>query len=85
MANRRRSTHAWAQVYLPRHGWIDFDPTSGTVGKRGLVTVAVVRDPRCAPAARAPSSGPRRIHLGMEVHVECQASGIADLSIGEQA
>src|SRR5580692_4117767 len=39
----RRSTHAWAQIYLPGIGWIDFDPTSGSVGNIGLVTVAVVR------------------------------------------
>jgi transglutaminase-like putative cysteine protease len=33
---------------LPGTGWIDFDSTSGSVGKIGLVTVAVVRDPQHA-------------------------------------
>jgi transglutaminase-like putative cysteine protease len=28
------ATHAGLQVYLPGAGWIDFDPTSGTVGNR---------------------------------------------------
>jgi transglutaminase-like putative cysteine protease len=41
----RGSTHAWAQIYLPGIGWIDFDPTRGSVGNIGLVKVAVVRDP----------------------------------------
>src|SRR6202035_3073011 len=27
----RGSTHAWTQIYLPRTGWIDFDPTIGSV------------------------------------------------------
>jgi transglutaminase-like putative cysteine protease len=31
------NTHAWAQVYLPGPGWVDFDPSSGIVGNRDLV------------------------------------------------
>ncbi len=50
----RGSTHAWAQIYLPGAGWIDFDPTSGSVGNIGLVTVATVPDPRHAIPLPAP-------------------------------
>lgn len=39
------STHAWAQVYIPGAGWMEFDPTNGIVGNRDLIRVAVARDP----------------------------------------
>jgi transglutaminase-like putative cysteine protease len=65
----RGSTHAWAQVYVPRTGWIDFDPTSGSVGKAGLVTVAVVCDPRDALPLHGTFIGGASDHLGMEVQV----------------
>ncbi len=65
----RGSTHAWAQIYLPRAGWIDFDPTSGNVGQTGLVTVAVVRDPIQAIPLHGTFVGSASDHLGMEVEV----------------
>ena len=65
----RGSTHAWAQIYLPGTGWIDFDPTSGSVGKIGLVTVAVVRDPHHAIPLHGTFIGFPSDHLGMEVQV----------------
>ena len=65
----RGSTHAWTQVYLPGTGWIDFDPTTGSVGKIGLVTVAVVRDPHHAIPLHGTFTGFPSDHLGMEVQV----------------
>jgi transglutaminase-like putative cysteine protease len=63
------STHAWAQIYLPSAGWIDFDPTRGSVGTIGLVTVAVVRDPRHATPLHGTFIGFPSDHLVMEVQV----------------
>jgi transglutaminase-like putative cysteine protease len=65
----RGSTHAWAQIYLPGAGWIDFDPTSGGVGNVDLVTVAVVPDPRQAIPLHGTYVGFPSDHLGMEVQV----------------
>lgn len=38
------NTHAWVRVYLPGSGWVEFDPTNGIVGSRGLIRVAIARD-----------------------------------------
>jgi transglutaminase-like putative cysteine protease len=63
------ATHAWAQVYLPAMGWIDFDPTSGSAGASGLITVAVVQDPDHALPLHGTYFGGATDHLGMDVHV----------------
>ncbi len=64
------NTHAWLQVYLPGAGWVDFDPTNGIVGSRGLIRVAVVRDPAMAIPLSGSWTGASGDCLGMDVSVE---------------
>jgi len=66
---------AWAEIYLPGVGWIDFDPTRASVGTTGLVTVAVVRDPRHAIPLHGAYIGLASDFLAMEVHVRSRPLG----------
>jgi transglutaminase-like putative cysteine protease len=72
------ATHAWAQIYLPAAGWIDFDPTTGSVGKKNLVVVAVVRDPNHAIPLHGTFIGFPSDPAGMEVTVSVH-SGTPEL------
>ena len=44
-ANVRGSgaTHAWCEVFLPDHGWLEFDPTNALVESSSLIRVAAAR------------------------------------------
>lgn len=64
------NTHAWVRVFLPGSGWIEFDPTNGIVGSRGLVRVAVARDPYQAVPLSGSWSGFPASYIGMDVAVE---------------
>lgn len=37
-------THAWARIFLPGCGWVDFDPTNGLIPRDGHITIAYGRD-----------------------------------------
>jgi transglutaminase-like putative cysteine protease len=42
----RGSTHAWAEIYLPEHGWTGFDPSIGKRVGPGNIAVGVSHHPR---------------------------------------
>lgn len=67
------STHAWADVFLPGVGWIEFDPTNRIVAGRNLLRVAVTRTQTQALPVSGVFSGPGAF-LGMEVAVSVQRS-----------
>jgi len=68
------STHAWADVFIPGAGWIEFDPTNRIVAGRNLVRVATTR----TPSQAVPVSGTYRhdgaAFLGMDVQVSVTRS-----------
>ena len=67
------ATHAWAQIYLPGAGWVEFDPTNALVGGRNLIRVAVARDPSQAIPLGGSFTGASNDYLGMTVEVAITA------------
>ena len=64
------STHAWVRVFLPGSGWLEFDPTNGICGNRGLIRVAITRDPSQATPLSGTWTGIRNSQLDMDVDVK---------------
>jgi transglutaminase-like putative cysteine protease len=70
------ATHAWAEVYLPGAGWIEFDPTNGLVAGENLIRVAVTRDPSQAlPISGSYAGG--GAFVGMDVEVTVKADTLS--------
>jgi transglutaminase-like putative cysteine protease len=67
------ATHAWADIYLPGAGWIEFDPTNGTIAADNLIRVAVTRDPSQAVPVAGGFTGMLGDYLGMTVDVSVRA------------
>jgi transglutaminase-like putative cysteine protease len=71
------ATHAWAEIFLPGAGWVEFDPTNGLIAAENLLRVAVTRDPSQAVPIGGSYVGTPSDYLGMEVEVTVHAEGDA--------
>jgi len=68
------ATHAWAEIYLPGAGWVEFDPTNALVAGENLIRVAVTRDPaQAVPIGGTFAALDGAKPLGMEVEVTVKA------------
>jgi transglutaminase-like putative cysteine protease len=68
------ATHAWADVYLPGAGWVEYDPTNGLIAGDNLIRVAVTRDPSQAIPVAGTFDGTMGQFQGMTVDVTVHAS-----------
>jgi len=75
------STHAWAEIYLPGAGWVEYDPTNGVIAGENLIRVAVTRDAAQAVPISGSFSGEASDYIGMQVDVVVSA----DASVTPQA
>ncbi|WP_336968928.1 transglutaminase family protein [Sphingobium aromaticiconvertens] len=64
------NTHAWVRIFLPGSGWVEFDPTNGIIGNRGLIRVAVARDAYQALPLSGTWFGFPASFLGMDITVD---------------
>jgi len=72
------ATHAWAQVYLPGAGWVEFDPTNASVGGHNLVPVAVAREPGQAIPVSGKFDGSPEDFVEMKVDVTVHSMQMLD-------
>jgi transglutaminase-like putative cysteine protease len=68
------ATHAWADVYLPGAGWVEYDPTNGLIAGENLIRIAVTRDPSQALPISGTFDSTQGQFLGMTVDVTVHAS-----------
>ena len=65
------ATHAWADIFVPGAGWVEFDPTNRIVASRNLIRVATTRTPAQAlpVSGTFERDGSRMLHLEVSVSV----------------
>lgn len=64
------ATHAWADVFVPGEGWIEFDPTNRIIAGGELIRVATTRTPAQASPISGSYVGAGAVFLGLSVSVD---------------
>jgi transglutaminase-like putative cysteine protease len=67
-------THAWADVFIPGDGWVEFDPTNDLVADRQLLRIAVARVPEDASPVSGSYTGSPGSFLGLSVGVSIESA-----------
>jgi transglutaminase-like putative cysteine protease len=63
------ATHAWVEAYLPRLGWLGFDPTNNLVASERHIRTAIGRDYADVPPTRGVFKGQAHSELAVSVRV----------------
>lgn len=63
-------THAWAEIFIPEDGWVEFDPTNALVADPHLIRVAMARVPWEASPVSGSFTGPAGALGGLLVGVD---------------
>jgi transglutaminase-like putative cysteine protease len=68
--SQSNATHAWAEAWLPKLGWVGFDPTNNSRAGVRHIRTAVGRDYADVPPTRGVYKGRAQTELSVEVEVE---------------
>lgn len=68
-------SHAWAEVFVPGDGWVEFDPTNALVGDHHLIRVSVTRTPGEAIPVSGSFDGIGGAAMEVSVTIEQVAEG----------
>ena len=63
------ATHAWADIFVPGAGWVEFDPTNRIIASRNLIRVATTRTPSQALPVSGTYVHEGQKYLGLTVTV----------------
>lgn len=63
------STHAWAEIYLPEHGWTGYDPSIGKLVGSGHIAVGVSHHPRGVMPVAGGFHGPSGVGRSLKVNI----------------
>lgn len=65
------ATHAWVEAFLPRLGWLGFDPTNDLIANDHHIRTAIGRDYADVPPTHGVYRGKTESQLTVAVHVDC--------------
>jgi len=72
------ATHAWAEAYVPEHGWIGCDPTNNLFAEERHIRVAIGRDYADVPPTRGVYTGVTTVKSELAVGVQVGPVSIRD-------